>query len=377
MISTTTNKSYFVGLLIGIPIAFPSVPFYLFSFLAFFLSVNTTKLRSTYEVGYVMAIAIVIVLTWISNALSPYIGFIEPMNWVTSSVVFLFFSIGLMITEPRNVIKGFCHSMSVISVILIVAFIILHPYEHGVLMFVYPMFRMWGEGYLPDWPNFIAFGLSLSFLLSYLVTRNKKIAMLNLVAAILTTSRIPILALMLLIGMRFVKRPIMAVAIGVIVVLLFFGLIQVMELMNYEIPEINQLIDRLGKTKDRENLFSYMFDELFLNNPLTGIGSVKMTIFNLNFNSSSYHNSYLEILVRYGSLTMIPYLFLIYPRNILDFKNDMIKSNYSYLVIASFVLFTAFFQNILKHPHYLMMYSVIILKSKEIFGNDQFYKKNT
>lgn len=365
------NFATAVGLLLGLAIAYPTQPFYIFAFIAFLISSPHLKLKlNTYNAIYVTAVLLCIIFSLLSNLFSDYKDQIEISSLIMSSLFYLFFLFGFMIDEPLKVIKGYSVAMTVISIYLIFLFFIFAPFKFGLLMFIVPHLRMWAEGYVGDWPNFIAFGLSLSFLINWLILKKKGLAVVNLVAAIITTSRIPILAVVLLVLLYLLKKPKQFFLWSSIILLLILISLTIILNINFTVEELDQYVLRLTKSGDREILFDYMFEKLYLENIFFGIGSVKMSSFNLDFSSSSFHNSYLEIMVRFGTVTLLPYLILILPFNLYSLKRKSLYVNKNHLFFLSFFLICAFFQNIFKHPHYLMLYVVFLINYKKIFHHD-------
>lgn len=358
-VSIPINKSKIAGLLIGIPIAFPAPPFYLLSLLAFLLCINDIKINDRNEY-YLFVICISLIgLTFLSQIISPFSNIINPLNIISTGGFFILFLFGLCVRDVKNLIYGYCFSMTLVATLIIILFFILKPYRYGILMFVYPDVRMWAVEVVPDWPNFMSFGLSLAFLLSTLYLGNKKMSLLLFIAAILTTSRISILASAIFSISVFRKYPKLVICVGFII--LFIGL-YIYEKLNIDIELINQLWERMSKTSDRETGFNFLIEDLFLKSPIFGVGGVKVSdLPNFPPNFTSYHNSYLEVLVRFGVISLVLFLLMIFPWK---FFSGTLSLNL--FLIISFSLISALFQNILKHPSYFMIYSIIILRGFDL-----------
>lgn len=349
------KHAFFMGVLLGVPIAYPEVPFYLLSFLCFgscFIYV-----RREISQGVVVLVLLCMAVALLSSLFgsSRYdIGFLRVL---TTTGYFLFFLFGCFIVNKYDLLRGYLLSCLIISVSVIILFFLSGVAQKGLLIFLVPEFRLWGENYFPDWPNFLAFFLSVSFLLNVFVFKKNFQGFLSIVAALLTTSRTPIIAILLYVLFQLLGRN----QNGLKRFSLFVAILLLSVFLSAYFFQMNpELLERLVFAEDRVVVYGFALD-MFLKSPIIGHGAIL-------FDSSvgldkyeSFHNSYLDILVRHGILGFAFFILLIIP--VFGVKLNSLKE---FFPILLFFLIASLFQNFFKHPHLIMLYSVIIYAQSKL-----------
>ncbi|MBN2788508.1 MAG: O-antigen ligase family protein [Paludibacteraceae bacterium] len=350
-LSNSTILSFIMGIMLGIPFVYPSVPYYWFAFFVFFFAVlffhKNLNFKKAFLVFFAMFISII--SSFYGVSFGSYN--IDPLRIAFTTAFFAFFIFGELVPDKAKLILGYVVSLNVISIAVIVAVIIIWPFKSGLLFFSMPELRLWGAPYFPDWPNFLAFMLSLAFLFNILVYKNNTMALVNISAALLTTSRTPLIAVAIVVLLFLFRRNKSIGRVFLKVVLLtFFAAIVVF--MSGIVTD--DFIARLLIVSDRATVYGHAL-AMIKASPLIGHGAVL-------FDSSvglekfaSFHNSYLDITVRHGVLGLLIFLILIWPKSV---AKEGLKSAYWGVVI--FFLIAALFQNFFKHPHLIMMFSVIL-----------------
>ena len=341
-----------LGLLLGLPISFPQ-PYYWFSFIAFGLAMFRINKSAVYKRQKVIFV-LIFISGLISSLISVYNYKIDAFSTVYSSTFFVFFLFGAGVKNILEFAKGYVLSALMLSLMVVFLFFKLKPYTSGILMFVYEDARMWAFNYVPDWPNFYCFGVCLAAIFSYYFLKHKLLTIFFSFVAVITTSRIALVMIAVLLifeAIGWVKQKkyyrIVLLVIAFVVVGLVSGKLSSLE-------GSSQLTSRLGKTEDRQHIYGLLIEQ-FTNNPVFGIGNVLTADFISDTTSAgSYHNTYLEILTRYGTVGFVLFLLLIFPSRLIFKKFDSID------LILLFMCVCALFQNILGHPHYAMTFSAIM-----------------
>ncbi|MDE3740185.1 O-antigen ligase family protein [Pseudomonas resinovorans] len=344
--------SFFSGILLGLPFVYPSVPYYWFAFAVFF----SVLIYINKGIGSrVLVLVLMAATVSVSSSLFGLKGYeIQPLRIFFTTSYFLFFLFGWLVPDRQALLRGYLKATGVMSVAVIIAALIIRPFESGLLMFSVPELRMWGEGYFPDWPNFLAFMLATGFLLNALAFNNKVMALVNIFAALLTTSRTPLIAIAIFFVVSALmggKSLLFRVFVFIVVVLFAFVFVAALQLMP---PEF---LGRLLIFSDREEVYGHALHMLEMA-PFIGHGSVLFDESVGLVGHVSFHNSYLDIAVRHGLLGLLVFVALLWPRRVVkDGQSD------AYLALIVFFLVGALFQNFLKHPHLIMLYSVIVCTS--------------
>ncbi|WP_264075506.1 O-antigen ligase family protein [Rhodopseudomonas palustris] len=93
---------------------------------------------------------------------------------------------------------------------------------------------------------------------------------------------------------------------------------------------------------------------LMFDSPLIGVGGILLDYQVGHLGAASFHNSYLEVAVRTGVLGLSIYLpMILLPLFLLRWSDRLVP-------IILFVLVGSMFQNLLRHPHIAIVFSVLI-----------------
>ncbi|MCK0107316.1 O-antigen ligase family protein [Marinobacter sp. S0848L] len=339
------------GALIAIFYAHPAPPFYLFVFFVISLCflVNLSKIKVDVVLLFLIFILVsVSILSVIVNSSGVHQGLVPVVGVVLG--YFLFLS-GAFLTFNEYFWRGFSVSSLVLSFLILFFYFFSGSTSFGFGVFYIPEFRMWGDEYFSDWPNYIGFPLVISLFLRRI--RLIKFGMIDVMivsAILLTTSRVLMFGvfLVLMLYVLFEKKS-----------LLFFVVVSCFLAIFY--LDLEPFFDRLTKFNDRSHLYSGLV-EGWLVNPLLGWGGVKVSDVFPETYYDSYHNSYLEVLVKSGVVGFGIYVALIlYLALSPYFKGRPLfhKQELYFLACLMFVIAASFFQNYLKHPHVIFIFSAL------------------
>ncbi len=341
------------GVLLGLPVSYPDVPYYWAAFAVMVIALFTTPLdRLNRSPGLALCVLALCGVATLSNLLSPYAYVREPARFLTSSVFYLFFMVGLLAWDrARELMAGLAAAILLQALAVLALSVVKFRWSVGVLNWTVPELRLWGSPWFPDWPNFYAILLSTGFLLFLLHYRRWLPAGICMAAGILTTSRSVYLALAIGIawlalsgrGLRGVLR---AVGVAAITVLAAMALVRVLA----GADGLGELIERMSVLSDREEIWASSL-RLFTHNPWLGLGGVTLDESVGHTGHASFHNSFAEVLVRHGVIGFALYLAL------LSIYATRVRAGHAGCAVLLFYLLTALFQNTLRHPHFFMMFS--------------------
>jgi len=356
---TVQSASWLAGFFLAFPFAYPDVPYYWVAFSVFSLMFIFGRYQLSSKV------LVLIILAMLSALISSYVGlsgyYIGERQIIGSVLFYSFFIFGSLIPDLQRFYKGLFAGVCTVAILVFLCFFFERPYEAGLDMFSLPEYRLWGVRYFPDWPNFLAFMLALGFLIGMFIERRPGWAIFCLMAAFMTTSRTPLFAVAIFMIFTVLKMEwrtrliFLASGVGLLATLAIF-LLPTIDLSS-------EFFARMFLFSDRAEIYLTAVD-LIKASPVLGSGAVLLDESVGNFGAASFHNTYLDILVRQGALGFLIFLALILPfgRNI----------NKEYLwVVAPFVLYfliPSLFQNFLKHPHILMIYSALLIGIKRNEG---------
>lgn len=345
------RHSWLAGFCLAFPVAYPGVPYYWIAFAVFgsmiFYGGQKIPLR----------LQLLILLAMLSAALSSFLGLLEYYigeRQILGSIIFYsFFVFGYLIPDHQRFFKGLLAGICTVAILVIFVFFIERPYQYGFFMFSVAEYRLWGAPYFPDWPNYLAFLLGFGFLWGLLIERRPVLAALCLVAAFMTTSRTPLFALVfacLFIMLRFGwPARILSFLTGMVLLIIA----AVVLVPNADLG--GEFFTRLLLFSDRAEVYSAAWN-LFEKSPYLGSGAVLLDESVGNYGAASFHNTYLDILVRQGLLGVVIFFALLAP--------NVRRARPEYLWIMApimlYFLVPSMFQNFLKHPHFLMIYSAIL-----------------
>lgn len=367
MLTVNKHIDYIVGGLLALPLAFPTNPLYWLAFLAYAILIVGRKVIMSTQLLLMFALFILSLISSIYNILLR-----DEMEYSVSiifgSISLLLFGAGSIKVDAKKVMDAFSKIHFFIAVAIIMVFFGKSLYSYGVDIFIYPQLRNWGQEIFPDWPNFLAYTLGLSTMYTIIIRKKWAEGVLILLAAILTTSRtvylvIPFIALESIIYYyrKWSTATIVIVVLCVsILLVIFIGPFSdfILNIQNFE-----NLSNRLTKTGDRSDAFANMF-EIYLQNPILGAGSVKLSTLDAFFASNmSFHNSYLAILVRFGTFSYIIFMLLILPPKKVYM---MIKNRNVVLLLLLYTLIASLFNNIIFQPHYTVLYVLLLYNNESI-----------
>lgn len=349
---TKLGFPYFImGMLLGFPLVFPSVPYYWLAFFVFGVGVmfyiKNLSPRTMFLVLLAMFISMLSSLYGVSVGNYP----IDPFRIIFTTIFFAFFIFGELIPNKTKLLLGYVFSLNIVSIAVIMAAMILWPFKSGLLFFSLPELRLWGAPWFPDWPNFLAFMLSLAFLFNILVYKNNFMGLLNVGAALLTTSRTPLIAIAIVIFIYLLGKN-KSIASVVLKSLIVTAATVIISYVAGIVSE--EFINRLFIFSDRGTVYGFALS-MVVESPIIGHGAVLLDSSVGLEKFSSFHNSYLDILVRHGLLGFLVFLLLIWPP-----KTMKGAQKNAYWALISFFIIGAFFQNFIKHPHLVMILSIII-----------------
>ncbi|MGY2398095.1 O-antigen ligase family protein [Pseudomonas sp. SDO5271_S396] len=348
--------SWLAGFCLAFPFAYPSVPYYWIGFGVF--GSMLFYFRQQMPVKLLVLIIVAMLSAILSNVLGLSGYYIGERQLFGSVLFYCFFVFGALVPDLQRFYKGLFAGICTVSVLVFIAFFVERPYEAGTAIFTVAEHRLWGVHYFPDWPNFLAFMLALGFLIGMFIERRPWWAIFCLMAALMTTSRPPLFAIALFLIFAVLKMNLRARAM-----LLILGGGALLGGTLFFLPTIDfsgEFFVRLFLFSDRAEVYSAAL-RLFENSPFFGSGAVLLDESVGNFGAASFHNAYLDILVRQGLLGLLIFLALIIP----DVHRIRKETLWLMGPIILFFLIPSFFQNFLKHPHLLMIYSALLAGGRQ------------
>ncbi len=351
-----TGFATFIGFILGCPVAVPTPPMYVLAFLALLLAAGRSHVPLSRGGLFRGALVILLIfLAILSNLIGLFYRNIDSLRIFYTSFFFILFFFSGCIADKRALLRGFCAAMMIWAVLIIVMAGVMHVFDNGILLFVVPEFRLWGAGIFPDWPNYMAFMLALAFMLNATLFGRPVQAVVLLIAALLTTSRTPLIAVVLLMFAKmalYFKRPRLKYAIPtvVIVILVLVGLVSMMGAIKLD----QDFVERMLVFEDRDEIYSFAIN-LVRQSPWVGYGSILLDG-SVGFTGHpSFHNSYLDVVVRHGVPALLVFILLLVPP-----RRSFCVGGIYFASILLFFLLGSIFQNFLKHPHIMMLYVVFI-----------------
>lgn len=355
----TFNLDYFLGLLVAFPLVYPGPPFYISSFT--FLLLVLPRVLSQHVRIDIISLALLFLYSAslvLSTILSS--GAFSGITYtalVGGFVFLLFFVFSHYVFDVKAFFVGFLHGTLVLCLTVIVLFFALDASAFGIRILYVPEYRMWAEGFIPDWPNYIVFFFCCATLLSVYLKKSFSLPFfIVLTAALMTTSRLAPLAIFFVALLFLCIKPSRSMF-----VLLAFFLVAIFFYSSFQFNIDSQLIDRMAKSGDRESLFNNLVS-LWLDRPFLGYGAIYLgSIPGLAYDS--FHNSYLEALVKGGFVGFLFFaLFLLRGFFVIFESCATTQERAMLIVIFLFFLIASLFQNYLKHPHVIILYSIIFYR---------------
>lgn len=353
--SIRVGRDFLGGLLLGLPFAYPAVPLYWFGMASVFVMLRPGSKRVPQPIWIVLFL--VLGLGTLSNIVAPrpeLVGFVRSFLSVLTLGLFVY---GMYVDDVEKFLRGYLLPTNILAIAVPVMFVASGIFTKGAMVFVVPSFRLWGAAYFPDWPNFIALSFCLAFILQLYLIKRPIWALINLLAALLTTSRLVFLALGILALFWVLRSQVRIVYAGL---LTFAILVGTGPLSPVDERSVN-LVERLTRTADREAIYG-VAASLIEERPLLGFGSV---LFDRQLAApivhESFHSFYLDILIRFGFPTLLLVLVLL-----VAFDWRIAAQSRVFLPVAALILAGSFLQNYLRHPHFFLFYSAWIFGLHQI-----------
>ena len=341
-----TAVFWLFGVLIAVPWAYPKEPLYWVGLCVFLSSLIFFKLHKgdIRRTSYILIFAALMICM---NIFTPFREHVSLINVLGGLLTLLVFCASYTIRDTKSFFSGYLFVIKVYAIATLTLLIALQPYAMGVFMFLSSDARMWGDGLLPEWPNVFCTFLSFGTFLLWLSKDYKWMFLVSL-AAIVTTSRIALVALSIIGVLELFKR--ITIKRALVVLITGVGGILLYDLVSADIYWAEYLTERLFKTSDRLVILNSL-SATFYENPF-GIGNIPYEIIGEGY--ISYHSTFLKVLVRYGVLGLIFLLLILWP------KNFILRWDASYFGFFLFLWIVGLFQDMLFHLHIAFLYAVLL-----------------
>jgi hypothetical protein len=347
------KRDWLAGWCLGFPVAYPAEPFYPIAF-AVFAAMIWRRPISLVRLGAVCLFFFALAVATMTSSVPELVSAPRLFYIAAGMLLFLF---GYSIRDHRAFADGFCNAMGLIALAIVAMFFVRGIYQQGSALFVVPELRLWGDEIFPDWPNFIGFGLGAAALMAVLWLDRVWLGALLATAAVLTTSRTPLIAVALILAslpLIYARdwRPasrMLAFCAVIGAAIVFAAWVWIAGWPGSELSIDEQLAARLVKFGDRDGVWSRAIE--LLGNNYLGLGAVALDD-SIGIPSSSIHNSYFDVLLRAGVLGLLAWLLVVLPYRWRDLGWR------TWLLVAYFLV-ASLFNNILKHPHHIMLFSVV------------------
>ena len=189
--------------------------------------------------------------------------------------------------------------------------------------------RTWAVESMPWFGNGLAMSFSMAMLLASKDGKNKLLLLL-FIGGILTTSRMPILS-MAVILLVYVGKNIKfnhlwkVVIIGILISLAYMVIVNDTDLAD----QADGIVSRVAYAADRNHVYTLTLSKI-AENPMFGAGSENLEYF------GHAHNSYLQIAYRYGFFALASWLLLVY---LAFFRNLILFKHIDFILIFGLVSF--------------------------------------
>ena len=345
------RREFVFGLALAVPVSYPRDPYYGLALVVLLVSLPRLRLRVGLLVRWLLFVGVTILAALVAGG-----GDFDLVRALYVSGSFVLFLFGYAIRNQRQLLDGFGLGAALLAVAVLVGFVVLRPFTAGLSFLYMPELRLWGLGVFPDWPNFLAFGLGLGALVNGLLRSAHFSSAICLAAALATTSRTALIAVLVLVLAKVARRrhlSVLGVAAVVGLGLTMMGAVAV-TLANPVLADIDpQVVERLAKTSDRARIWISAL-EMIADDPWLGIGPAQLN-FDTGIAATSIHNSFFDIAIRFGLPALV--LWLAWVLRV----PHVTRSGGNRAWIAVYFLTSALVQNILRHPHYMMLYAALVL----------------
>ena len=253
-----------------------------------------------------------------------------------------------------------------LSVYILGLFLYLGKYNN--LMNIFSFDRLWAADFIEGWPNSIGIAITVSMWLSYKYNYSKFIRGLFLISSILTTSRVSIFSVILIMlyfnVYKLFKRK-RTIIVGLVILILFFFYAD--NLLSYFYSLVPTLEHRLTVSTDRSNILEVSIN-FILNSPLIGYGGNTLDQLYYSFgtmgalfNWPQTHNWVLEIAVRYGLIGLIPFISLL----IFLYKDITDKDKkFLFILLLSMALFQIYIRNFVFIFYLVYLTTTVVYEDK-------------
>ena len=345
------KRDLFLGLLLALPLPVPVNPIFPLAFLAFAIAAFRMRIDGVRLLVLVALIAVCLA----SSLFSPYASIISLSRAIVSTLFFVFFLFGAGIEDRTAFARGYIYGVRVIACVILVLFVATGAWRAGPQLFLSASLRAWGGAYLPAWPNYLAFGLGVGLLLGLVVARSWLWSTIVAVAAIATTSRTGLLAVLLAIGWLVIQglsRPrwrVVLLTAGVGLAVLSAAIVV---RLAKEVAVSDVVQQRLLRTNDREGIYELGLG-IFEAHPVLGVGHVLFEDIS-GAVDMTFHSSYFDVLIRHGVLGLLLWFAVLWPT-----RGSFPRWEW-WLLFAYFLIANGF-NTLLRHPHYALLYAGLYL----------------
>lgn len=346
------NIDWALGFLLAIPFAYPKEPFYWIAIIIFVLGLYRFRLPKKDQKNVILVLALILLVALVNILNSIYTLSVFGTYLALTLLLFRY-----IVKDSDDFLYGFSFVTTIYAFATFIMFILLKPYNNGLLMFINSDYRMWAEGYLIEWPNvFCAFLVLGGFI--HVLYNNLKLAYLHFTAAVLTTSRTALLAILVLAIYSLSKSKSKMKYIYILLILTLLSSVYLM--FNQDDTFVSFIFDRLIKTSDRGEIYNILF-ETFIDN-IFGIGNVPFE--QIDDMYESYHSSYLKVLSRYGIIGFLIYVGITCPKGLFKEQNVSINMPIIFLILCGIV------QDFMFHLHITALYSVLLSHRDKILNKE-------
>ena len=348
------DLDWWAGFLLGFPVAWPGVPYYWLAFLSFALVLPRIRVRATLAFG----VCLLMLTGMVSSFLSPYAPLIGVFRAFYTVGFYLFLFYGYGIQRPKVFFRGLLSAVTCLAIGVVGLFVVTGQFRHGVDLFIFSDLRDWGRPWLPDWPNYLAFLLGLAGILLTVRERHRAAATLCILAAIATTSRTGMLAAVVCGGIwawRMMRSRAGRWTLATAAVLVVAGVGPKAYRLISAAAESPLVRQRLLRSDDRADLYRFSLG-LVAKNPTLGVGAVLLDE-RIGAPVASFHNGYLEQLIRGGLVGFLVWLALMFPPRLWRASSRPVWIPIGYFAVC------ALFNTIYKDAHLFLIYSVLLAET--------------
>ncbi len=204
--------------------------------------------------------------------------------------------------------------------------------------------RTWAFESMPWFGN----GLAMSFSMAMLLASKDgkyKLLLLLFIGGILTTSRIPLLSMVVILLVYFGRSINFNHLLKIVIIGILISLASMVILNNTDfapVDEMDGIAKRISYADDRNSVYTLALSKV-VENPMFGSGSENLEYF------EHAHNSYLQIAYRYGVFALASWFLMVY---LAFFKNLILFKHIDFILVFGLI---SFFQIGLLNSNVLML----------------------